>query len=337
MSRRLLIPVWSYMDNLMPMLLSQAGNKMPNIEFRQLKNPDYNRGAFCHVTTLAEEERTILENAEVILADAWVVAHNMECMKKAKWVQSTFAGVDDIVSQCDSPPHFLLTRQGGTSFGQQMGEYVLMQILARERNLFAMQSEIEQRKWLWKSSAPRTLPSLSVGILGVGNIGKRIAEMCKSMKMQVWGLVRTGSQDLGFLDHNCQLPQLPQLLESCDYVCNILPSTRQTKDLLDGDMLKHCSERKSVFINIGRGDVISEESIIRALKEGWLGGAVLDVFQTEPLPRDSALWSTPGVTITPHMSGLCSADDTASLFLDNLQRYLSGQPLQHVVDFSRGY
>ena len=336
-----MIPVCSYIDNLVPALLSLAGNKMPNIEFRQLKAPDYSNSGLNLFPAFSEEEKVILENAEVVFADPNIVAHNMELLKKAKWVQSTFAGVDSIVLQCGSPPQFVLTRQAGTNFGQQMGEYVLAQILTREKNLYSIHSEIAQRKWEWHmSGVPRTLPSLSVGILGVGVIGKRIAEMCKSMQMKVWGLTRTtpgGGQDLGCLDHSCQLPQLPRLLESCDYVCNVLPSTPQTKGLLNGDILKHCAKRKSVFINIGRGDIISEENLIRAIGEGWLGGAILDVFETEPLPHSSPLWGSPGVCITPHMSGLCSASEGASTFLDNLGRYLTGQPLEYVVDFSRGY
>ena len=308
---------------------------MPNIKFQQIRNPNYDDGNFSHPFT--DEERRIVENAEVILADSPVVAQNMELMKKAKWVHSTFAGVESIVSQCTSAPSFILTRQVGASFGQQMGEYVLMQILAWERNLLTIESEIKQKKWSCKSAAPRTFPSLSVGILGVGNIGRRIAELCKSVQMTVWGLTRTSGHNFDFIDHKCQLDQLPKLLESCDYVCNVLPSTPQTKGLLNGDILKHCVGHKSVLINIGRGDIVSEGTIVRAIREGWLGGAILDVFETEPLPQESPLWNIPQVWLTPHMSGLCSASETASVFLSNLEHYLSGQPLQYVVDLSLGY
>ena len=331
MAGRMVIPVCSYIDNLMPTILAQAGQKMPNIEFREIYNKDY------YASALSDEEISVLENAEVVLADPPVVGHNQALLKNAKWIQSTFAGVDSILSQYITPPNFVLTRHVGTNFGQQMGEYVLAQILAWEKDLFAIESDMQQRKWQWKICAPRTLPSLSVGILGVGNIGRKIAEMCKSVDMTVWGLTRTSGQDLAFVDHSCQLAQLPQLLESCDYVCNTLPSTPLTKGLLNGDILNHCAGRKSVLINVGRGDIVSEEAIVRALTEGWLGGAILDVFETEPLPADSVLWNMPGVRLTPHMSGVSSPTETALVFLSNLQRYLSGQPLLYVFDFSRGY
>ena len=336
MAKRLVIPVCSYIDGLMSVIRSQAGHEVFNAEFRQLQTLNYNNEPSLCASTLSDEERSVLQNAEVVLADPLVLARNLGLLKKAKWVHSTFAGVEPIVSQCTTAPDFVLTRQVGRTFGQQMGEYVLVQIMARERELFLVQSDMQQKIWQSKSCGPRTLPSLSVGILGVGSIGSRIAQMCKAMEMTVWGLTRT-SQDVPFVDHNCHRSELPLLLESCDYVCNTLPSTPQTRGLLNGDVLKHCAAQKSVFINMGRGDIVSGETIVQAIDKGWLGGAILDVFETEPLPKHSALWDTPGVCLTPHMSGLCTASETASVFLSNLKRYLSGQPLQYVVDFSRGY
>ena len=156
--------------------------------------------------------------------------------------------------------------------------------------------------------------------------------------MKVWGLTRTtAKQDLPFVDHSCHLAELPQLLQSCDYVCSALPSTPQTKGLLSGDILKHCAGRKSVFINVGRGDIISETTLVHAITEGWLGGAILDVYDEEPLPDDSMLWANPNVTLTPHMAGLCSVSEASSVFMNNVHHYLAGQPLQYTVDFSHGY
>ena len=338
------------MDGLIDILQNEASRKYPEIQFHAVqldpgsfRNYDKNtRGRYnTHNTDvdlpLLSQDKQLLENAEIIVGDATFLAKCLPFFKKANWVHSTYAGVDKIVSSKPELPNFILTRHVGTSFGQQMGEYVLVQILARERRLFAISSDMEQCKWPWQDHAPRTLPSLSIGILGVGNIGRKIGEMCKSMQMTVWGLTRTNRKELAWLDRNCQFAELPELLESCDYICNVLPSTPKTRGLLDGDILKYCASKKSVLINIGRGSIISEDTIVEAISEGWLGGAILDVFENEPLPTESLLWKNPSVTLTPHMAGLCDVHDTAAVFLTNLDMYLSGQPLQHVVDFSHGY
>ena len=328
-----MIPVCTCMDTLVPLIQSQAGREMSNVEFYKVHSQHDTKNS----SGLSDVDNSVLENAEIVLGDSPFIARNLGLFKKVKWIQSTFAGVETIVSEYTAAaPNFILTRQVGNAFGQQMGEYVLVQIMARERNLFGLECDMQQKKWQWRNWAPRVLPSLSVGILGVGVIGRRIAQMCKAVEMEVWGLTRT-RQDTPFVDHCHQLDELPCLLESCDYVCNTLPSTPHTKGMLNGDMLKHCAARKSVLINVGRGDVVSEESIIHAISKGWLGGAILDVFETEPLPEDSPLWTTPGVTITPHMSGLSTASEVASAFLENLKHYLTGQPLKNMVDFSHGY
>jgi phosphoglycerate dehydrogenase-like enzyme len=97
----------------------------------------------------------------------------------------------------------------------------------------------------------------------------------------------------------CRLnSDLPDLLQNCDYIINVLPSTPDTIGLLNGDMLKHCAQKQSVFINIGRGTVIKEKDLVNALSRGWLSAAILDVFETEPLPPSSVLWTMPQVKYT---------------------------------------
>lgn len=149
------------------------------------------------------------------------------------------------------------------------------------------------------------MSKLSIGILGLGDIGKAMAKACKSLGMTVWGVGRQEKSDkLAFVDQYRTLYGLPEVLQSCDYVCNILPSTPATKYLLSGSVLESGKDSHPVFINIGRGDIIDEKSLIHALNQGWISGAVLDVFETEPLPRESPLWSIPNVVITPHIAGM---------------------------------
>ena len=105
-----------------------------------------------------------------------------------------------------------------------------------------------------------------------------------------------------YIDEYFTQDKLPSYLKQSDYVCNVLPSTPGTRNLLTREILKHCND--VVFINVGRGDVIKEELILEALEKKWFRAAILDVFEVEPLPKESQLWSHPNVFITPHRSGM---------------------------------
>ncbi|KAJ8301444.1 hypothetical protein KUTeg_020431 [Tegillarca granosa] len=131
--------------------------------------------------------------------------------------------------------------------------------------------------------------------------------------------------------------QLPDLLENCDFICGALPSTPETRGLLSGDVLKHCQSKKSVLINVGRGDLIDESSILLAIKNGWINGAILDVFEKEPLSKDSELWDLPNVIITPHVALSDTHKSYVEHFVDNYKRYIKGQPLEDRIDWEKGY
>ncbi|KAK3612078.1 hypothetical protein CHS0354_021765 [Potamilus streckersoni] len=135
--------------------------------------------------------------------------------------------------------------------------------------------------------------------------------------------------------------KLPKLLEESDYICCLLPSTQETRNILSGDMLAHCHRKRGVLISIGRGDVVDEESIVKAIRNKWIGGAVLDVFPEEPLHAGSPLWSLPDVYITPHISGWSVApqfkEEMVDEFVSKFRIYQSGKPLSHIIDWEKGY
>ncbi|KAF6037865.1 hypothetical protein EB796_003822 [Bugula neritina] len=107
--------------------------------------------------------------------------------------------------------------------------------------------------------------------------------------------------------------------------------------LLDNEKLKVCSSKRSVFINVGRGDICTEDSILQALREKWIGAAILDVLPTEPLPLDSLLWKHPQVTITPHVAAGPLIPKTVEFIAKNLQNYIHDKPLEYVIDWSKSY
>ncbi|XP_046553641.1 glyoxylate/hydroxypyruvate reductase A-like [Haliotis rubra] len=161
--------------------------------------------------------------------------------------------------------------------------------------------------------------------------------MCKAMGMTVWGMATGQKKTCPYIDEFRCTDDLSDLLSHCDYICNILPSTPLTRNLLSGEVLACCAQRKSVLINVGRGDIIDEDSLINALNQGWLSGAVLDVFAKEPLPESSPLWTMPNVTISPHVSGPSQSTQTAEGFVQNYQLFCEGSPIKYQVDWNKGY
>ncbi|KAH9518911.1 hypothetical protein Btru_008646 [Bulinus truncatus] len=162
------------------------------------------------------------------------------------------------------------------------------------------------------------------------------------MNMTVWGAVRDERYDSGHchldsVDNLVPLSRLNEMLADIDYFVNVLPSTPKTRGLLNGNILRFCERKRTVFINIGRGDIIDDSSLIMSINKGWLGGAILDVFNTEPLPSSSELWHLPNVTITPHVAGVTFAKRAVETFMKNLQLYQEDKPLINQVDFFRGY
>ena len=140
------------------------------------------------------------------------------------------------------------------------------------------------------------------------------------------------------------IQEMEELFSESDYIFNLLPTTTETTGLLNKGQFSAClknttsSPYGTVFINAGRGTVISEEHLIEALDKKWISHAILDVFSVEPLPEDSALWQHSGVTITPHTAAVSMADEIVAIFYDNLERYSKEEPLLYCVDSDfKGY
>lgn len=284
-----------------------------------------------------------LENASIVISEPKAFCSNglvkASRTPRLKWFQSTFAGVEALVDQGngeDGRTDFLVTRAGG-SMGVEIGQYVLGYILSHERKHALCERAQSKKEWAHDAALYRPLSRVSVGILGLGDIGKDIARLAKGMGVgAVYGWKRSG-EGVDFVDET--FTEMSPVLEKCDYIVSVLPSTTATRGLLDSGALASCSEKAPVFINCGRGDLVGEDSIVEALDNSWISHAILDVFETEPLPKSSKLWAHPKVTLTPHVSGMSHPENIAKVFCSNLQRYLEGgnDELEHVLDWTRGY
>lgn len=218
-----------------------------------------------------------------------------------------------------------------------MAEYIIAQIIINERQFYQFWDNQKDSKWIRvEKEKGRILQNLTVGILGVGTIGSRVAKFLKQRGSTIYGFAKHPRSIEEFGDFDKIVTDISDLLMECDYLCNVLPSTSETRGLLNGNVLQKCL-KKPVFINIGRGDIIKEEDLIYALKEKWISKAVLDVFETEPLPPNNLLWKIPEVIITPHIGSITQHHQVAQCFTENYKRFLSGKELLYVVDWKQGY
>ena len=256
---------------------------------------------------------------------------------KLKWVQVMSAGVDRFLDGEFRRSPVIMTSVSGMH-ATPIGEIVLELML-----MFTKQAplcfQLKQEKQ-WKRFMPTVLRSKTVGIVGLGNIGREVARLAKAFGMRVVATRRSAKRVMRARDVDILLPreQLPRLLSESDFVVLSLPFTSETSKLIGEEELR-TMKSTAYLINIARGNIVDEEALIRALDEQWIAGAGLDVFATEPLPTDSGLWELPNVIFSPHIAG--GVEDynirATELFCKNLRHYLSGENLLNVIDKKKGY
>jgi phosphoglycerate dehydrogenase-like enzyme len=228
---------------------------------------------------------------------------------------------------------YLLTNVGDI-FSSQMAEYVCCHMLMHERK--SLERFRSQQLKLWDNTVPGQLKNKSIGILGVGSIGKSIARAAKFFKMTTKGYARSPISSDYIDEGYAQGDDITSFVRDLDYLVSTLPDTPATMGLLDAGIFS-AMKPASVLINIGRGSVLDEGALVDAVSRGKIAGAVLDVFKTEPLPLDHPFWKTRGILITSHTAAIGVLVDIAPIFMDNFQRFQSGIPLKYCVDFNQGY
>jgi phosphoglycerate dehydrogenase-like enzyme len=191
-----------------------------------------------------------------------------------------------------------------------------------------------QRRHEWDRTPSGTLRGKTLGLLGVGSIGAHLAGTARHFQMHVHGYTRS-SESCAQVERYFH-GDLPSFTRGLDYLVCVLPNTDATRHIVDAEALR-ALPRHALLVNIGRGRTIDEAALAEALRAGELAGAVLDVFEQEPLPPEHFLWETPNVLITSHTSGPTFPEDIVKVFIENYLRYIQRQPLKHGVDFERGY
>jgi phosphoglycerate dehydrogenase-like enzyme len=241
-----------------------------------------------------------------------------------RWVHSASAGVERVLTPAAIERGLLITNARGV-FSEPIAQYVLMMILAVSRRL-AQLLEL-QRERTWQPLEASELADVTVGVIGLGSIGRRVAELASVFGSRVIGVRRESSPT-----------ELAELLGQSDFIVLALPLTADTEELINAERLAQVKPG-AWLINVARGRLVDERALVRALQEGPLGGAVLDTLVEEPLPARSVFYGLPNVIVTPHTSWSSgrALDRSVDLFCDNLRRFARGEQLLNLVDPTAGY
>jgi phosphoglycerate dehydrogenase-like enzyme len=268
---------------------------------------------------------------EIVFGEPSLIREVLPALKNLRWVQSTWAGVEPLLDPSLRRDYILTNARG--IFGGLMSEYVFGYLLFYERRI--LQNYRTQLEHHWEAAMTGTLRGKSIGLLGVGSIGSHLARTAKHFGMIVRGYTRV-SESCSDVDMYFHGEEILTFADGLDYLVNVLPNTSETHHIVDASVLEALPPR-ATFINVGRGSAVDETALIAALKSKQIAGAVLDVFEQEPLPKDSPLWELPNVYITYHTSALTVPADMVARFTENYNRFVQGETLNDIVDFDLGY
>ena len=287
----------------------------------------------------AAEWASLVAEAEVMLdVDRATERDLARQAPRLRWIQLSSSGVVHIVEQMGRGDRPLVVTNAAGMHALPLAEFVLFAMLYFAKRMPRVLAD--QRRHHWERFALDTLPGKTLGIVGLGHVGRAIARLARSAGLRVVAARRTAGAASESPDVDAVYPTagLRTMLGESDYVVLIVPLTPETAGLL-GKAELAAMKPGAVLINIGRGQLVDEAALIESLQSGHLGGAALDVFATEPLPNASPLWDLPNVLVTPHSmsTALDENEWLVDLFCDNMRRYLAGQSLRNVFDRARGY
>ena len=283
----------------------------------------------------------VLPGAEVLFA--WGIARrHVDKADALRWLHTPLAGVDRVLNpELLKSPIRITSSRGVNSVA--VAEHTLGLILSMTRGIAEAVRAQGESRWAQQDLFGRKPPLLEVrgkvlGILGLGDIGRELAARARALGMVVWGLARTPRPKPDDVDRLLPAGKEDALIRESDVLVLAVPLTRLTQGMIGERQLKRM-KHTAYLVNIGRGELVQESALVRALREGWIAGAGLDVYATEPLPPGSPLWRIPQIVLTPHIAGTHPQymERSAEIFMKNLKLYLAGKPLINEVDKQAGY
>ena len=242
------------------------------------------------------------------------------------------AGVDALL-QLRLPPNLKVVRLDDAGMSVQMAEYVCHAVIRHFREFDAYDVDTQSGKWSYRK--PRIRADFSVGVMGLGVLGERVAKALQVFEFPVLGYSRS-PKDLPGIRSFSGPQGLSDFLQSTRVLVNLMPLTTETENMLNHSSLSQL-QRGGYVINVARGKHLVEEDLITLIDNGHLAGATLDVFRTEPLPADNPLWTHPKITVTPHTSARTLREESIVQIVGKIKALQRGEPINGVVDPQRGY
>ena len=287
--------------------------------------------------TEAQEALPALADAEVILGQSELLSRNAP---KLRWLCTPSAGVNQFLSSdAFAEPNAMLSNSSG-AYGVTIAEHIVMVTLELMRRQTEYNEIVSQRAW--RRDLPiRSIHGSRIALLGTGDIGREAAVRLRAFSPHsLIGMNRSGRNPGNLFDRVITENELDSVLPDTDLLILSLPDTKDTRGILNAHRLA-LLPRDAFLVNVGRGSAIDQQALEALLRDGHLSGAALDVFEQEPVPVDSTLWTCPRLLITPHVAGNMTLDYTVekiiAQFLEDFERYCSGLPPIHLVDRSIGY
>lgn len=262
---------------------------------------------------------------------------DLTALPRLRWIQQTGAGADWLLSSpAVAESEVVLTNASGVH-AIPIAEHILALMLTLSRRIHRFVRAQRDHEWFRRGRLGE-LDGSTMGIVGLGAIGEKTAEKARGLNMKVLGLRRDPTRASPHVDRMFGPDGLLDLLAESDWVVLCAAMTPETRGLI-GERELRAMKETAYLINIARGGIVQQKSLIQALDQGWIAGAGLDVFEREPLPEDSPLWDMRNVVITPHFAGATPhyADRVIEIFAENLRRDRAGEPLLNVVDKRLAY
>lgn len=267
-------------------------------------------------------------------AYVWAPPHGeLAKYKNLKAIFSVGAGVDHLTSDPDLPRSIPVIRMADESLKDGMREYATMAALWFLRDMPKVQNQ--QKSGTWQQYFPRAPKDYRIGLMGYGNLGQAVVEALKPFGFKINAWSRTPKDD-DRVTHYTGTDQLQEFLGKTDMVYALLPHTSETTNLLNAESLSWLPKGAAV-VNAGRGNLIDLDALMQALDSGALSGAMLDVFETEPVPADHPIWQAKNVIITPHVAAITRPDTSSAFVIQSIDKLRKGEQLPTQLSFERGY
>ena len=254
---------------------------------------------------------------------------------RLRWLQATSAGIGQMVKRIGLDRSSIVLTTASGVHARPLADFCLMAMLMFAKDYARM--ERDKRAKRWERYCGDELTGKTLAIVGLGRVGQEVARHGKRLEMRVTGMRRSDAP-VAEADKLYGRLELHAMLREADFLVLAAPHTPETEGII-GDPELAVMKPSAVLINIGRGQLVDEDALIRALEEKRLAGAALDVFRAEPPPPDSPLWEMSNVIISPHSASTVAQENAriTELFCDNLRRYLDGRPLRNVLDVQKLY